>query len=434
MLFPTYPQTSDGQEPQPILATPKRCKDAKELKGRLTACSLKVAEYEQQFKAVDEAQKIFVVSDMMPKDIRREFLTGTRKFDQGNDGRRRASANRLGQRRYARRQGVTEWFRCEQRRVIQRSVCHRLERVQSWQKEQAGKDRPGRGHGIVEKELMNGRAAREMTEARKNARKVPRAATRMVRRQGQGRHRGKGKGKSKSETRYCHDCGEQGHIGGNCPYKWANSIDEEDDQAPSWENEFEEEKSDELASLDTYDDEGEWCWPKKSRNTRRRERTDSRPAFHYLAEDDEQTPGGLNHLVSRDAEGTQWTWKKVTVAVDSGAAENVMPRSMFPEIGIRQTDRSKHGKGFKGPGGEHIKNHGQKVITVRTLEGFVCKSTWQAAEVRRPPVAASHIIQAGNDLFTGKDEAYIMNRRKKEKSLLRKEGCDSAHRVHAHVG
>ena len=43
------------------------------------------------------------------------------------------------------------------------------------------------------------------------------------------------KGKGKSETRCCYDCGEQGHIGVNCPYKWANSIDEEDDQTLSWE-------------------------------------------------------------------------------------------------------------------------------------------------------------------------------------------------------
>ena len=61
---------------QPILATPKRCKDAKER----TACSLKVAEHEPQFKATDEAQKF--VREMMPKDIKREFLTGPRKFDE----------------------------------------------------------------------------------------------------------------------------------------------------------------------------------------------------------------------------------------------------------------------------------------------------------------------------------------------------------------
>ena len=51
---------------QPILATPKKCKDAKELKERLTAWSLKVAECEHQFKVIDEAQKIFVVREMMP--------------------------------------------------------------------------------------------------------------------------------------------------------------------------------------------------------------------------------------------------------------------------------------------------------------------------------------------------------------------------------
>ena len=42
--------------------------------------------------------------------------------------------------------------------------------------------------------------------------------------------------------------------------------------------------------------------------------------------------------------------------------------------------------------------------------------------MRRHLVSASHIIQAGNDLIIGKDEAYIMNRKKKEKSVLRKEG------------
>ena len=153
------------------------------------------------------------------------------------------------------------------------------------------------------------------------------------------------------------------------------------------------------------------CWPKKA--------DDSQPAVHYLAEEDEdeQVSRGLDLLVSRSAAGTQWTWK-VTVVVDSGTAENVMPRSMFPEIGIRQTERSKNGKGIKGPGGENIKNHGQQIMSVRTPEGFVRKNTWQVADMRRSPVSASHLIQAGNDLFNGKDEAFILNRRKKEKSVV----------------
>ena len=111
--------------------------------------------------------------------------------------------------------------------------------------------------------------------------------------------------------------------------KWTNNIDEEDDQTSSWESEPEGENAEELASLETPDEEGEWCWPKNIRVTRWRRRIDSRPAFHYPAEHDkdEQASRGLNHLVPRNAGGAQWTWKKVIVVLDSGAAENVMPRS-----------------------------------------------------------------------------------------------------------
>ena len=65
---------------QPTRAPPKRCIDARELKEKLTAWSLKVAEYEHQFKVIDDAQNTFVVREMMPKDIKREFLTGPKTF------------------------------------------------------------------------------------------------------------------------------------------------------------------------------------------------------------------------------------------------------------------------------------------------------------------------------------------------------------------
>ena len=55
-----------------------------------------------------------------------------------------------------------------------------------------------------------------------------------------------------------------------------------------------------------------------------------------------------------NAGGAQWTRKKVTVVVDSGAAENGMPWNMFPDISTEETQRCKPGKGCRGPGGEHI--------------------------------------------------------------------------------
>ena len=54
----------------------------------------------------------------------------------------------------------------------------------------------------------------------------------------------------------------------NCPYKWTNNMDEEDDQGSSWESEPEGDKAEELASVGTPDDEGEWCWPRRNRITR----------------------------------------------------------------------------------------------------------------------------------------------------------------------
>ena len=104
---------------------------------------------------------------------------------------------------------------------------------------------------------------------------------------------------------------------------------------------------------------------------------------------------------------------------------------MCSEISAEEPEKSRNGKGFKGP-----ENYGQEAIRKSTwqfadvgrpLEGFVRKSTWQVADVRRPLVSASHIIQARNDLFIGKSEAYIMNRKRMGKSVLRKEGRKRTH-------
>ena len=210
----------------------------------------------------------------------------------------------------------------------------------------------------------------------------------------------KGKGKGKSETRYSFDCGEQAHIGVNCPYKWTNSIDEEDDETSSCESEPEGENVEELASLETPGEEGEWCWPKKSGVTRWRRRIDSRPAVHYLAEEDE------DEQVSRGTESPGLTkCRRNSVVVEEGHRGSRLRRS-------RECDAEEHVPRDRGQtnrevqewkrdskeGGENIKNYGQQIMSVTTPEGFVRKSTWQVADVRRPLVSASHIIQGGNDL------------------------------------
>ena len=55
--------------------------------------------------------------------------------------------------------------------------------------------------------------------------------------------------KVRARLRLAANCGEQDHIGVNCPYAWTNSADEEDDQGSSWEKE--------PASCEAPDHEGE---------------------------------------------------------------------------------------------------------------------------------------------------------------------------------
>ena len=207
---------------QPALATPERCKDGKE-QARLTACSLKVADYERQVKTTDEAQKIFVVREMMPKDIKREFLTGPRKLDElvekseiivnemmADTGPVPTDLGNVDTHDMKMTQNDSD---------TSNDMSYEDECAIASKGYKAGKgarrDQADQEHGTVGKELMNGRVAREMTEARKAARRAPRVAHEIgtVTRTKEARGKGNGKSKGKSETRYCYDCGEQGHIG-----------------------------------------------------------------------------------------------------------------------------------------------------------------------------------------------------------------------------
>ena len=71
-------------------------------------------------------------------------------------------------------------------------------------RDQARKDRTDQRCGILEKELMNGRVAEEMTVERKEVRRARRLYTRPVR-GAKGSTEKKGKGKGKRENRYCYD-------------------------------------------------------------------------------------------------------------------------------------------------------------------------------------------------------------------------------------
>ena len=70
--------------------------------------------------------------------------------------------------------------------------------------------------------------------------------------------------------------------------------------------------------------------------------------------------------------------------VDSGAVDNVLPKSVCTEYTLEATSKSQSGVGFKGANGSHIKHYGQRRFRVKTSAGSNTNTTWEVADVRKP--------------------------------------------------
>ena len=135
-----------------------------------------MAECEHQFKAIGEAQKTFLVVEM-PKDIKREFLTGPRKFDEfmekleiiinemmADDGPVPMDSGSVGTRDTRMTQSDSD----TSNDMSYDNMCVRSHGKGTEQgRKQARNDRTDWRCGIVDKELMNGRVAEKMTEGRR---------------------------------------------------------------------------------------------------------------------------------------------------------------------------------------------------------------------------------------------------------------------------
>ena len=192
-----------------------------------------MAEYEHQFKVIDEALK------MMQK-IKRAFLTGPWKFDEIMEKLEIIINEMMADNRpvpmglgnvdtHDARTKQSDQDASNHMSYDDVCVCDRVERIQSWQRSRQERTKRSRNAGTEEKELMNGREAKETTKERREARRdCKNSESDWHGNQDKGsngnKSTGKGKGDGKSETRYCYRCGEQGHIGVNCPYKLTRFI------------------------------------------------------------------------------------------------------------------------------------------------------------------------------------------------------------------
>ena len=98
--------------------------------------------------------------------------------------------------------------------------------------------------------------------------------------------------------------------------------------------------------------------------------------------------------------------------------KTVLPAGFCSHVKLSATRRSE-GIGFRGAGGERIRNHGHRKFKVRMTDGHVAGSTWQVADVKRPLMSVAKMVATGNRVhFDCKDPMSV--RPKGDVILLRK--------------
>ena len=107
------------------------------------------------------------------------------------------------------------------------------------------------------------------------------------------------------------------------------------------------------------------------------------------------------------------------MTVDSGAADNVMPRRMVrgKTNKVRPSPGSRAGVHYVAADNARIKNEGECDFKFSTAEGHDENFTFQIAEVNKAQCAVSYLVDTGHQVIfdqdeeTGVDTSRIVNRK-----------------------
>jgi len=114
-------------------------------------------------------------------------------------------------------------------------------------------------------------------------------------------------------------------------------------------------------------------------------------------------------------------WQKLELAVDSGAAETVIPHDLVIDHEIKDTQMSIAGVCYASATGQPIPNLGEQRLPLMTNEGTMRGMKFQAAPVARPLGSVKRMCEAGHQVIFDADGSYVRNKRTSEINWMREE-------------
>ena len=127
-----------------------------------------------------------------------------------------------------------------------------------------------------------------------------------------------------------------------------------------------------------------------------------------------QRQSPINALPLKQAKTDAKEWQVLSLAVDSGAAESVIPHLLITEHPIRETEAYLRGLNNISATGDLLPNLGEQRPPLITRDGNTMSMTLQAAQVDRPLGSVKRKCHVGHRVVFDSDGSYVLNTATKE--------------------
>ena len=123
----------------------------------------------------------------------------------------------------------------------------------------------------------------------------------------------------------------------------------------------------------------------------------------------------------RPSMSSEAEWQHIELAVDSGAAETVIPHDLVTDHPIEESDASREGLCYVSATGQPIPNLGEQKLPLVTNECTMRGMTFQAALVKKPLGSVKRICSCGHRVVFDEEGSYIQNKGTGEINWMREE-------------
>lgn len=114
----------------------------------------------------------------------------------------------------------------------------------------------------------------------------------------------------------------------------------------------------------------------------------------------------------------EWGNEILTVTVDSGAAESVMPVNMLPKVPLSDGPSNKK---YRAAGGKLLEDKGAKKVMYWGKDGKARRMTFRMAEVNKPLASVRRICDSGNRVVFDSGSSYIEHKATGQRTKMRQE-------------